>query len=381
MRIKRLLLGFILCLVAELCLAQPVLRFGQTAALTGPLQALGEDMREGLLLAFEEANANGGVKGYQLELISLNDNYEPIQAIDNVHQLLNKYQVFGLIGTVGTPTANAILPIVSRLKVPLIGPFTGAEILRYPYQPYVINVRASYWQETEALINYVVDTLGLKKIAVLFQDDSFGQAGLSGVERALEKRQLKPVARATYRRNTTAIKKAALQLRQVEPEAIVMIGAYLPCSEFVKLSKKLRVGSKFLTISFVGSEAFIDAVGVDGQGVIISQVLPSPKDPSHPIVAHYLKVKKKYQPSQNASFVSLEAYLVGRLNIEIIKSISGELTRENYLKALKAQHSFEIEGVQLNFDATNNQGLNDIFLTEIDDKSQLKLIQKVVVEQ
>jgi ABC-type branched-subunit amino acid transport system substrate-binding protein len=168
--------------------------FGQSAAFKGPAAALGLGMRQGILAAFEEANAGGGISGRTLELVSYNDGYEPNKAIENTKRLLDDDKVFALIGEVGTPTSKAAQPIASDMGVPFIGPFTGAEFLRTPYKRTVINVRASYYQETEAMVERLVADLGISRIAILYQDDSYGRAGLAGAQLALDRRGMELVA-------------------------------------------------------------------------------------------------------------------------------------------------------------------------------------------
>jgi branched-chain amino acid transport system substrate-binding protein len=188
--------------------------FGQSAAFKGPAAALGVGMRDGILAAFNEANSTGGVHGRTLELLTYNDGYEPERAIANTSRLIHQDRVFALIGEVGTPTSKAAQPIATELNVPFIGPFTGAAFLRNPSFENIINVRASYDQETEAWIEHLTNDLGFTSIAILYQDDSFGRAGLSGVTKALERRGMQLVSEGTYKRNTTAVKRAVLAIRK-----------------------------------------------------------------------------------------------------------------------------------------------------------------------
>ena len=186
--------------------------FGQVAALTGPAQDLGQGMRQGILAAFDDANRHGGISGRTLELKSLDDGYEPEKTVEATQKIIDEDKVFAMIGAVGTPTSKASQPIATAAKVPFIGPFTGAEFLRNPYNRYVVNVRASYFQETEAWIEHLTKDLGITKIAILYQDDAFGLAGLEGVQRALAKRNMSLVASGTFKRNTTAVKSALLDI-------------------------------------------------------------------------------------------------------------------------------------------------------------------------
>src|SRR6476469_10160978 len=214
--------------------------FGQCAVLEGPAAALGVGMQLGLNAAFTEVNAKGGVHGRKIKLISVHDGYEPDRAIAATKKLIEEDKVFALVGAVGTPTSAAAQPIATAAKVPFIGAFTGAGCLRNPKLDNVINVRASYDAETEAWVRHLTEDLKIKKIAIFYQDDAFGRAGLSGFKKAMEKRNMAIVAEGTYERNTVAVKTALLNIKKEEPEAVVMVGAYKPCAEFIKLSRKVE---------------------------------------------------------------------------------------------------------------------------------------------
>src|SRR5712691_12880442 len=213
--------------------------FGQAAVLEGPASALGIGMRTGLNAAFEEANKNGGVHGRKLKLVSVDDGYEPDKSIAATKRLIEQDKVFALIGAVGTPTAAAAQPIATAAKVPFIGAFTGAMFLRNSKLENVINIRASYDAETEAWVKHLTEDLKFKKIAILYQDEAFGRAGLSGFKKAMDKRGMEIAAEGTFERNTVAVKSALLTLKRAEPEAVVMVGPYKPCAEFIKLARKI----------------------------------------------------------------------------------------------------------------------------------------------
>src|SRR5690242_13325799 len=250
--------------------------FGQSAAFDGPAAALGLGMREGILAAFNEANANGGVNGHKLELVSYDDGYEPEKAIANTKRLITQDAVFALVGEVGTPTSNAVQPIATEAGVPFIGPFTGAGFLRDPALKNVINIRGSYDQETEAWIEHLTKDLGISKIAILYQDDAFGLAGLEGVQRALAKRNMSLVASGSFLRNTTAVKSALLDIMKAKPDAVVTVAPYKPVAEFIKFAHMLKFDPVFVAISFVGSDSLAQELGNHGAGVIVSQVVPFP---------------------------------------------------------------------------------------------------------
>src|SRR5262249_49624764 len=259
--------------------------FGQPAVLEGPASALGQGMRTGIQAAFDQANKAGGIHGRKLKLISVDDGYEPDKSIFATKKLIEEDRVFALIGPVGTPTANAAQPVAQAAKVPYMGAFTGAGFLRDPKRDNVINVRASYDAETEAWVKHLTEDLKFTRIAIFYQDDAFGRAGLAGFKKAMDKRGMQIAAEATYERNTLAVKTALLTLKRAEPEAVVMVGAYKPCAAFIKLAHKVDFNAAFVNISFVGAVALARELGPDGKGVIISQVVPFPWDASLKVVA------------------------------------------------------------------------------------------------
>lgn len=351
--------------------------FGQSAAFDGPAAALGLGMREGILAAFNEANAAGGVNGRRLELVSYDDGYEPEKAIVNTKRLIDEDEVFGLVGEVGTPTSNAAQPIATEAGVPFIGPFTGAAFLRNPSLTNVINIRGSYDQETEAWIEHLTTDLGMSRIAILYQDDTFGRAGLSGVQKALDKRGMTLVAEGTYERNTTAVKTALLDIRKADPEAVVMVGAYKPCAEFIKLANRLKLNAVFVNISFVGSNALAKELGEDGEGVVVTQVVPFPQDANLPLVAQYQEALKAENPDAEIGFVSLEGYMVGRLVVEALGKLEGPVTREKLLSTIKEVGTFDLGGITLSYGADDNQGMDQVFLTVIQADGSFKPVDRL----
>lgn len=352
--------------------------FGQAAALEGPASALGLGMKDGLNAAFDEINRNGGVHGRKIKLISIDDGYEPSQAIAATRKLIEDDKVFALIGPVGTPTAVAAQPIAGAAKVPFIGAFTGASFLRNPKLDNVINIRASYDAETEAWVKHLTEDLNIRKIAIFYQDDAFGRAGLSGFEKAMKKRGLPIAAEGTYERNTTAVKTALLALRKAAPEAVVMVGAYRPSAEFIKLARKIEFNPVFVNISFVGASALAKALGSEGAGVIVSQVVPFPWDASVKVIADYHAAIKVRDPKSEPEFVSLEGYLVGRLAIAALERAGAEPTRAGLLKAIKETGGFDIGGLQLTYGPSDNEGLDKVFMTVIQPDGSFKAVDRLI---
>lgn len=346
--------------------------FGQSAALSGPAAALGQGMRLGIQAAFAEINRRGGVHGRQLELLSLDDGYEPEAALSNTRQLLQEEHVFALIGPVGTPTSRAVEPVVALAGAPYIGPFTGAEFLRDPEEaPTAVNVRASYFQETDEMVERLTEDLGVSRIAVLYQDDSYGNAGLAGVRIALARRRLELSGLAAYQRNTTAVKVAVLELRRARPEAVIIIGAYRPVAEFVRWTRRIGFEPILMNISFVGSEALAADLGPAGEGVLITQVVPFPEDNSLRVVRDYREALRRQERGAPPSFVSLEGYIAGRLTGEVLERSGPELTRARFLETLATIRNLDFGGFALTYGPQDSQGSDSVFLTRIESNGRL----------
>jgi ABC-type branched-subunit amino acid transport system substrate-binding protein len=352
--------------------------FGQAAVLSGPTAALGTGMKAGMTAAFEEANKKGGVHGRKLKLESVDDGYEPEKAIVATKKLIETDKVFALIGAVGTPTSAATQPIATAAKVPFIGAFTGAGFLRDAKLDNVINIRASYDAETEAWVRHLTEDLKIKKIAIFYQDDAFGRAGLSGFKKAMDKRNMQIVAEGTYERNTVAVKTALLNIKREDPEAVVMVGAYKPSAEFIKLARKVDFDPVFVNISFVGASALAKELGPEGKGVIVSQVVPFPGDASLKVVADYQAALKAVDDKAEPDFVSLEGYLVGRLAIAALDKAGANPDRQGFLKAIKDTGKFDLGGLSMTFGANDNEGLDQVFMTMIGEDGKFKAIEKLI---
>jgi len=348
--------------------------FGQATALEGPASALGQGMKTGLEAAFAEINKAGGVKGRKLELKSVDDGYEPTKSIEAVKKLLEQDKVFAIAGTVGTPTAAATQPIATAAGAPFIGAFTGAEFLREPYKPLVMNIRASYFQETEAMVEHLTKDLGASKIAIMYQDDAFGQAGLAGVKKALDKRQMQLAGEGTFERNTVAVKAALLAIKKADPQAVIMISPYKPAAEFIKLAKQIKLDVTFVNISFVGSDALVKELGAAGAGVVITQVVPFPQDAAIPVVGRYQAALKASSPDAQPGFVSLEGYLVGRAIIAALEKVNGDPTRQALVEAVQKSGTLDLGGFKLAYSASSNRGSDHVFMTVIQPDGSFKAV-------
>ena len=352
--------------------------FGQSAALSGPASALGTGMRLGLLAAFDEINRGGGVHGRRLTLTTLDDAYEPEAAVANTRELIEKYDVFALIGAIGTPTSKAAQPVTSEAGVPYIAPFTGAEFLRESGEPAnVINVRASYFQETAEIVARLTGDLGISRIGIFYQNDSYGRAGLEGVRRGLDAHGLTLAAEVDYPRNTVSVKVPLLDLRRFDPEAVVIIGAYQPAATLIRWARRLDFNPVFVNISFVGTSALAEELGPAGAGVYITQVVPFPGDRSVPAVAHYQRALSAIAPDAEPGFVSLEGYLAGRLVAEGLRRAGADATPAALVETLRSTPAIDLGGFELGYGPTDNQGSDRVYLTRIDGNGEVRPVQKM----
>ncbi len=339
--------------------------FGQSAAFSGPARELGRNMRLGIEAAFQEANRRGGVHGRRLELVTLDDAYEPVAAISNTRKLIEEEGVFALIGAVGTPTSRSAVPIASQAGVPYIAPFTGAIFLRNNTETGVINLRASYYQETEEIVQRFTRDLGITRIAVMYQNDSFGRVGYQGVKLALERRNMVPVAIGVYPRNTTAIKTGLLDLQRGKPDAVVVIGAYQPVATLISWAQRVNFNPFFATISFVGSNALAGALGYNGRGVLVSQVVPFPEAPDIAVAVQYRRALSAHAPRAAPGFVSFEGYLAGKLAIIALEGCGPDVKRTCLTESLNRAGKIDMGGLRLEFGEGDNQGSDAVFLTVI----------------
>jgi len=364
MRLGALLLGLF---GASLAAAQGVtadsILIGQSAALSGPAQALGQQMKAGIEAYFSAVNSKGGVNGRKLVLKTLDDGYEPDKAKANTTELIEKERVLALLGYVGTPTSNAALPIFTQAKVPFIGAFTGAQSLREPFNRYVFNVRASYFDETESIVDHLARS-GLSKIAVFYQNDAYGQAGLAGVERAMKKRGLAISATATVERNTVDVKKAAETLAKGGHQAVVLISAYKSCAAFIREMKRQDATAQFWNVSFVGSKALAEELGPEGRGVQISQVVPFPWGTSIGVVKEYQRVISP-DGQDIYNFSSLEGYLAAKVLVEGLKRAGKTPSREKLVEGLESMGKVDLGGFTVNYSPDNHNGSHFVDLTII----------------
>lgn len=343
---------------------------GQSATLSGPTAALGTAMRDGALAYFQSVNASGGVNGRQIVLKTLDDGYNPDRTAANTAALVEKEKVFALFGYVGTPTSLAAMPWVDRFDIPFFAPLSGAQSFREPFNRHIINIRNSYFVETEKIVEYLND-IGVNRVAVFYQNDAYGKAGLEGVTQALKRRKLEVFAGATVERNSTDVAAAVEKIRAAKPQAVIMISAYKSSAFFIRAMRKAGSDPYFWNISFVGSTALKQELGPAATGVMISQVMPSPWDERLAIVKEYRKVYLD-KTWREADYASLEGFIAAKVFVEGLRHVRGDLTRKSFIQALETMGRYDMGGFTVKFSPTDHNGSDFVDLSIITKGGQIK---------
>ncbi|HEU4621318.1 MAG TPA: ABC transporter substrate-binding protein [Burkholderiaceae bacterium] len=353
---------------AETGVTEDRILLGQSAAFSGPAAQLGIQLNLGAKVYFDHVNRSGGVYGRRIELKTLDDRYESDLAAANTKQLIEQDNVFALFGYVGTPTSNAALPIFTKAKVPFFAPFTGAMSLREPFNRYIFNIRASYQEETARIIEQLTST-GTTRIAVFYQNDAYGKAGLDGTEKALGSRGLKTIALGTVERNSVDVRKAVEALVAAQPDAVMMVSAYSSVAAFVKEMRKAGYTGQFHNVSFVGSKALADALGNESVGMAISQVMPFPFSPTAAIVREYQKLMSEAGHT-DYNWSSLEGFVAARVFVEGLRRAGRDLTRDKLISGLESIGRFDVGGMDITFSPTNHNGSKFVELTIINSRGR-----------
>ncbi len=345
---------------------------GSSLALEGHAGYLGTQTLHGAMAYLNAVNAKGGIHGRKIKVIAYDDGYDPPRCVTNTQKLIVENGVFSLFCYVGTPTTVKILPLIEEAKIPVVGMFTGANALREPLNRYLINVRASYYQETGAAVIHLVKEMGLSRIAVFYQYDAYGFDGLSGTEIALRSYGLVPVAKGTYIRGTLGIEKGLEKIMAARAEAVVMIGTYEPCAKFIRLAISRGFTPVFYNVSFVGADELARILGRVDETIIVTQVVPPPEVSKTREdlwgAREYADLLHTYYPDDRPNFVGLEGYINARVLVEGLKRAGPDLDREKFIKAIESIHNLDL-GIDnpLSFSTFDHQGLERVYFTHLKD--------------
>ena len=328
------------------------IQLGQSCPLTGAAAQLGIQFNAGANVFFDLLNAKGGVSGRQIEILALDDGYEPGRCAENTAKFIAQ-DVFALFGYIGTSTSLAALPLATKANLPFVAPFTGAMSLREPMNRLAFHLRASYDDETAAIVNQL-DTLDLKNIAVFYQNDAYGKAGLDGATRALAKLGRKPVALATVERNSVDVAAATKSLLLAKPDAIIQISAYQSCAALIREAKQAGFGGQFFNVSFVGTKALSDALGKDGAGVVVTQVVPSPYNTATPVVREFQSAVAAHGKKVDINYSSFEGYLAARMFADGLDRAGKRVSRDGLVTGLEAIGRADYGGFQISLSSQNH---------------------------
>jgi ABC-type branched-subunit amino acid transport system substrate-binding protein len=332
---------------------------GQSASLTGPAEELGREMKAGAEAYFSAINDTGGINGRKIKLLSLDDAGVPANTKANTLKLLNDEKVFALFGYTGTHTINPILPLIEKNKVPFFAPASGDLATREPNSRYVFNIRASYVEETEKLVEQLARR-GLTKIALLYQNDAFGRAGLAGLEQAMRARNLNILIYGSVDRNSINVASSVATIAKSGAEAVIISAGAVTASAFIKEMKRLGSVARFCVLSSVGAKTLAAQLGDEGRGVEVSQVVPLPFSESEPLVREYLK---RIGGAGKASFASLEGYIAAAVFVEGLKKAGKLPTRESFIDALDKLGTIDVRGYRVKFSPDNHSGSSFVELT------------------
>ncbi len=335
---------------------------GHTGALSGPLSALSREYLSGAELYFDQLNAKGGVAGRRIRIVTLDDAYKPELAEQNTRRLIDEHKVFALFGCFGTGPSLKSMPLATAARVPFFAPYTGADALREPQNPYVFHVRASYRQEVEKMVNHLY-SVGTHSIAVVHHADPFGQAGLEAAISTMKRLGLTPVAVASIASDGSNAAKAAAQAVAGNPAAVIMITAGNSSAALVRAIQDTGHGPMLYGLSVISSRQLILELGPKAHGLVLAQVMPSPFRVDFPIAREYRQVADKV--GVDHSYAALEGYVAAATFSEGLRRAGKELTRERLLEALESMGNWDAGGLHMNFSARNHVGLDFVDLTVI----------------
>lgn len=350
--------------LAQQGVTKTTILLGQSAEFSG--QGVAKENTDGANAYFEYLNKRGGVNGRKIELKSYDDARDNKRTVANTEKLINEDKVFALFGYRSTPSVEVALPVLTQAKVPLVAPFSGASSIREPLNPLVIHLRASYQQEAGKIIEQLT-TQGIKKIAVLYQDDGFGKDSLGGYEKSMKARNLTPLVVAKYDRKDLNVTEAVAAIAKTSPQAIVMACTPKACVDFVKQTKKLGQQPQFITLSNVTSDEFVKALGEDGRGVAVTQVVPNPWSSALPLVKEFQQVLQDTKKSIDAkvSYSSFEGFVAAKLVAEALKRAGPNPTREKFIAAFEAMREVDLGGMTVRYSATDHTGSDFVEMTVI----------------
>jgi branched-chain amino acid transport system substrate-binding protein len=341
---------------------------GQVAPLTGTIAGTGDEYVAGGAAYFAHINAQGGIYGRKIRVVVKDDSYKPDQTLALTRQLLAEDKPLALFGFVGTGNVLALTrnKVLEEAGIPLLAPYTGAQDLREPMNPHIFHIRASYTDETARMVEHL-HTIGLRKFAVMYQDDPFGKSGLAGAESALEKLGLKAVGKGGYdRTKPEEVDAAVAAIAPTEPDAIIMVSVNRASAAFIKKMREKGSKARLFSISVVNFKELLKNAGEDmARGIGISQVMPSPYSALVPVAREFQALMKKHQPEKVVSYASMESFIAAKILVEAIRRAGGNPTRDKVMAQLEKMNSYDVGGFKVSFSPGNRVGSRFVEVTVI----------------
>ncbi|MDE0451705.1 MAG: ABC transporter substrate-binding protein [Gammaproteobacteria bacterium] len=341
--------------------------FGQSACFSGPNQRLGIDYRSGILAAFAERNAAGGVRGRRLELMALDDGYEPEQAAQNAERFADANDVLAVVGGVGTPTAARIAPVLRTAGIPFVGHVTGADFLHDGERfPNVVNMRASYFDEVQVLVRHMVEERGHRRLGIIYQDDAFGRSVMRSYLAALAEHDIPLLAKTTYSRNTHAVHASLFGLAKADLDAILLVGSYAANAEIINLAHSLGQDYTMANLSFSLSHELRRRVEAPSGRILVTEVVPSPHDGASGLAGSFRRAMAARAGDGEAVLneLSLEGYLLGRYLAATLERLDGELTRAAFMAQVMPPDPVLVDDWTVAFASGSNAGSTYVRLTD-----------------
>lgn len=358
----RRFLASIALVVSGLCgsfAAQAEIVVGQVVPLSGVLESTGKQMALGVKLWFDHVNASGGINGQKVKLVVADDGYKLEETVAQTKALIAKENPVALIGYAGTANISELLKqgVLEKAGIPLIAAYTGGEPLRTPFNPWIFHIRAGYADETSHMIDHLA-TLGIKRVAVFFQDDAFGRSGLAGVEKSATKYGTEIVAKAGYDRMTANVGDAIKLVAKAKPNAVIMIGTNVPIAAFIKGYREAGGEGMLMSISVVNPAELVKLAGINNvRGLAITQVVPFPYTGVSPLVKEFNDVFKKYAPpGTTVSYTVFEEFVGAKILTEGIRRAGKNPTASTVLQSLQSLGRLELGGFSVNFSRDNRFG-------------------------
>lgn len=371
---KTLLAGCMLAAALHSHAAQGItpdsVNFVQAADVSGSRSALTLELNAGTHAYFKHVNSQGGVHGRQLRLQTVDDGYAVKRTQEITQEFITRDAAFAFVSSIGTANAEAVLPLINAAKVPLVAPLSGAATLREPHSRYVFHVRASYAQEVEKMVEHVL-TLGIRRVAVFYDDDAFGQDVKQGVEAALARRKLQVVAAGKVERGATDVGAAVQAIAAARPQVVICGSFGKSLVNFIQAMKHTAVQPQFYALSFFTAGASIKQLGNDARGIGVTQVMPKPGAANMPLIREFHAVMAAHAPQARLSYISLEGYLTAKVLVEALRRGGRELTREKFVDALEAFRNVDLGGVLLSYSPTDHSGLKRVEITVVDGGGQV----------